>query len=134
MKQRRTFEELLSVVAALRAPDGCPWDRQQTHESLIPYMKEELEETIEGIGIYTRTQDADNLCEELGDMLFHILMHSQIASEEGVFDIHDVIDGVCEKMIRRHPHVFGEKRTVTDSEALASWEELKKAEKEAKKP
>jgi MazG family protein len=134
MKQRRTFEELLSVVAALRAPDGCPWDRQQTHESLIPYMKEELEETIEGIGIYTRTQDADNLCEELGDMLFHILMHSQIASEEGAFDIHDVIDGVCEKMIRRHPHVFGEKRTVTDSEALASWEELKKAEKEAKKP
>jgi uncharacterized protein YabN with tetrapyrrole methylase and pyrophosphatase domain len=95
-------------------------------------MREELEETIEGIGIYTRTQDADNLCEELGDMLFHILMHSQIASEEGLFDIYDVIDGVCEKMIRRHPHVFGEKKAVTDSEAPMSWEELKKAEKEGK--
>ena len=102
------LEDLQKVVAALRAPDGCPWDREQTHESLKPCCVEEASEVVSGINILKETGNADNLKEELGDLLLQVVMHAQIAEEEGLFTMEDVIGGITEKMVRRHPHVFGE--------------------------
>jgi len=127
-----TFEKLRDIIRKLRAPDGCPWDRAQTHESLIPCLKEESEEVIEGIQILKDTQDGDNLCEELGDVLLQVMLHSQIAEEEGLFTVDDVMEGLCRKMIRRHPHVFGDKKAGDPEEAVKTWEEIKKMEKEGK--
>lgn len=124
-----TFEELLSVIAELRSEHGCPWDRAQTFESLKPCLLEESGEVLQAID----NQDMENLCEELGDVLLQVVMQSQIASEKGLFTIDDVVDGVCEKMIRRHPHVFGDAKALTPEESLALWNEIKKQEK-AKKP
>jgi tetrapyrrole methylase family protein / MazG family protein len=112
-----TFKELRDIIRKLRAPDGCPWDLAQTHESLIPCLKEESAEVIEGIQILKDTQDGDNLCEELGDVLLQVMLHSQIAEEEGLFTVDDVIEGLCRKMIRRHPHVFGDKKAGSPAEA-----------------
>ena len=123
-----TFEELIEVTAKLRAPEGCPWDREQTHESLKPCLTEECEEVIQAID----NKDDENLCEELGDVLLQVLMHSQIAEEEGRFTIDDVINEIARKMIRRHPHVFGDGHADTSAEVLLNWEEIKKAEKAAK--
>lgn len=103
------MEELLETVAKLRAPDGCPWDRVQTHESLKAACVEEAAEVVSGINILSKTGRAQALKEELGDLLLQVVMHAQIAEEEGLFTMEDVIQGVNEKMIRRHPHVFGEK-------------------------
>lgn len=133
MSEKYTFEELESIIKKLRSPKGCPWDREQTHESLIPCMQEEANEVVEGIHILTDTGDADNLCEELGDVLLQVLMHSQIAEEEGLFTLEDVIDGISRKMVRRHPHVFGNSSADTSSEALLTWEEIKRQEKEEKR-
>lgn len=128
------FEKLKQVIAQLRAPDGCPWDREQTHASLKPACIEEAAEVVCGINIYEETGNADNLKEELGDLLLQVVMHGQIAEEEGLFTMDDVIRGVREKMIRRHPHVFGE-TTVNDSgEVLVKWEEIKQQEKMGKEP
>lgn len=124
-----SFEELVSVVARLRSENGCPWDREQTFESLRPRLLEEAGEVVRAVD----SGDRENLCEELGDLLFHVLIYSQIAAESGAFRLEDVIDGVCEKMIRRHPHVFGEPRALTPEESLKLWNEIKKQEK-AKKP
>jgi len=124
-----TFDELVSVIAELRSDHGCPWDREQTFESLKPCLLEESDEVIQAID----NQDMENLCEELGDVLLQVLMHSQIASEQGMFTIDDVVDGVCEKMIRRHPHVFGDVEIHSPAESLALWNEIKKQEK-SKKP
>lgn len=124
-----TFDELVSVIAELRSDHGCPWDREQTFESLKPCLLEESDEVIQAID----NQDMENLCEELGDVLLQVLMHSQIASEQGMFTIDDVVDGVCEKMIRRHPHVFGDVEIHSPEESLALWNEIKKQEK-SKKP
>ena len=126
------FDELCSVVARLRAEDGCKWDRAQTHESLKAPCIEEAAEVVCGINILTETGDADNLKEELGDLLLQVVMHARIAEEEGLFTIGDVIDGISEKMIRRHPHVFGGRKADTPEEALASWNESKKKEKAGK--
>ena len=126
------FEELQTIMARLRAPDGCPWDREQTHFSLKAACIEEAAEVICGINILEDTGDADNLIEELGDLLLQVVMHAQIAEEEGLFTMDDVIQGISEKMIRRHPHVFGEE-TVSDSgEALDKWGDIKKKEKAGK--
>lgn len=133
MSEKYTFEELESIIKKLRSPKGCPWDREQTHESLIPCMQEEANEVVEGIHILTDTGDADNLCEELGDVLLQVLMHSQIAEEDGLFTLEDVIDGISRKMVRRHPHVFGNSSADTSSEALLTWEEIKRQEKEEKR-
>ena len=100
------FEEFQKVIARLRAPDGCPWDREQSHESLKPACIEEAAEVLCGINILTETGNPDNLKEELGDLLLQIVMHAQIAEEEGLFTMDDVVRGVREKMIRRHPHVL----------------------------
>lgn len=123
------FDELKSIIAKLRAEDGCPWDREQTHMSLKAPCIEEAAEVIAGINILDKTGNAENLKEELGDLLLQVMMHSCIAEEEGLFTTEDVIKGITEKMIRRHPHVFGDV-TVSDSgEVLRNWEEIKKQEK-----
>ena len=120
-----TFEEFIEVVAKLRSEEGCPWDREQTHESLKKCLADESQEVFDAID----NGDMENLCEELGDVLLQVVMHSQIAAEHGVFTIDHVIDGVCEKMIRRHPHVFGDVKASTPEESLALWNEIKRLEK-----
>ena len=102
------MEELMQTVARLRAPQGCPWDRAQTHESLKAACVEEAAEVVSGINILSETGRAQSLMEELGDLLLQVVMHAQIAEEEGLFTMEDVIRGINRKMIRRHPHVFGE--------------------------
>ncbi len=123
------FDELRSVIDRLRAPDGCPWDREQTHMSLKAACLEEAAEVIAGINILDRTGNAENLKEELGDLLLQVMMHSCIAEEEGLFTIEDVVKGITEKMVRRHPHVFGDVSVSDSGEVLRNWEEIKKLEK-----
>lgn len=125
------FEEFRQVVAALRGENGCPWDKAQTMESLKPCMVNEMTEALAGIDLFHQTNDAGNLCEELGDVLLQVVLLAQIAEEEGLFGIEDVIDGISRKMIRRHPHVFGgENGEVQEQEVPGRWEEIKKAEKQ----
>ena len=124
-KERYTLNDLVDVVSRLRGEDGCPWDRKQTHETLIPCMEEECAEAVDAI----RKQDMENLQEELGDVLLQVVMHAQIGAEEGNFEIGDVIDGVCRKMIRRHPHVFGNAVFSSEEEQKKYWNEIKEMEK-----
>ena len=128
MEKRYTYQELLEIVAELRSDHGCPWDRKQTHESMIKCLREESEEVIEAI----ENQDDENLCEELGDVMLQVLMHSQIATEEGRFTIEDVVDMLAQKLVRRHPHVFGSQKALTAEEGLASWNAIKAQEKALK--
>lgn len=117
-------DEFLKVVKQIRKE--CPWDSVQTHESLKPYLREETEEVLQGVDRLIQQKDAGNLCEELGDVLFQIVLHSVIAEEEGIFTLEDVVMGVMNKMKYRHPKVFSPE----DKEAVAlSWEELKRREK-----
>ena len=126
----KEMERLLEVVEKLRAPDGCPWDREQTHSSLKAACVEEAAEVVCGINILEKTGSAENLKEELGDLLLQVVMHAQIAKEEGLFDLEDVAKAISDKMVRRHPHVFGEEvRDITTGEVLLNWEEIKKQEK-----
>ena len=125
-----SFDELKEVVRRLRAEDGCPWDREQTHGSLKAPVIEEVAEVICGINIYEQTGNAENLKEELGDLLLQAVMQAQIAEEEGIFTLDDVVHGITEKMIRRHPHVFGNANVKDAEEVLVNWEEIKKKEKE----
>ncbi len=129
MSKEYSFNEFVDIIRKLRAPDGCPWDREQTHASLRSCLIEEAYEVAEGIDIYEKTKDYENLCEELGDLLLQVIMHSVIAEEEQHFTIEDVISGISEKMIRRHPHVFGDATAETSQEVLRNWEEIKKEEK-----
>ncbi len=122
-----SFEALQEVIARLRAPDGCPWDRKQTHRSLRPYL---LEETYEVLDALDR-EDPEALKEELGDLLLQILMHTQIATEEGEFTMPDVLRTIHRKMVRRHPHVFGDVHVDSAEEVLRNWEQIK--QQEAKK-
>lgn len=127
-----SFDELKEVVRRLRAEDGCPWDREQTHGSLKAPVIEEAAEVICGINIYEQTGNAENLKEELGDLLLQVIMQAQIAEEEGIFSLDDVVQGITEKMIRRHPHVFGNANVRDAEEVLVNWEEIKKKEKAGK--
>jgi tetrapyrrole methylase family protein / MazG family protein len=122
------FEKLVAVQARLRAPDGCPWDREQTHASLRTYLIEEAYEVLEAM----ESGDDAKFAEEMGDLLLQIVFHSQIAKEEGRFTVADVIREVHDKMVRRHPHVFGEKRAKDAAEVLKNWEQLKKEERAAR--
>lgn len=122
------FDEFVKTIAMLRGENGCPWDIKQTHESLKECLVEETGEVIEAID----KKDDENLCEELGDVLLQVVMHAQIAAEEGRFTIEDVVRGVNEKMIRRHPHVFGDAKVESVEEGLSLWEQIKKQEKEGK--
>ncbi len=126
------FEELENIIARLRAPDGCPWDREQTHSSLKAACIEEAAEVVCGINILEDIGNSDNLKEELGDLLLLIVMHAQIAEEEGLFTMDDVIQGISDKMIRRHPHVFGEETAADSGEVLDKWNAIKKQEKTGK--
>lgn len=129
MKEKNyTLNDLMELVAALRAKDGCPWDQAQTHGSMKSCMLNEAKELVEGIDRYESTGDAENMCEELGDVLFQVAFHSQIAKEEGIFTIEDVLENICKKMIRRHPHVFGEQK----GGPIPNWEEIKKQERKLK--
>ncbi|MGI6007545.1 MAG: nucleoside triphosphate pyrophosphohydrolase [Ruminococcus sp.] len=129
MEKAYTFEDLVRIVAALRGEDGCPWDRRQTHGSLRTCMVEEAYEVVDGIRILEESGSWDNLCEELGDVLLQVVMHSQIAEEEKLFTLEDVVQGISEKMVRRHPHVFGNKEAIEAGQVPASWEEIKRQEK-----
>lgn len=124
----KAFDTFVKTIADLRGENGCPWDIKQTHESLKECLVEETNEVLEAID----KQDEDNLCEELGDVLLQVVMHAQIAAEEGRFTIEDVIQGVNEKMIRRHPHVFGDAKVESVEEGLSLWEQIKQEEKASK--
>ena len=128
MDKAYTFKDLTDITAKLRSENGCTWDRAQTHESLIPCLMEESGEVRDAIV----NKDDENLCEELGDLLFQVMIHSQIAAERGAFTVDDVVQGMCEKMVRRHPHVFGDRKVNSPEEALALWQEIKKREKSEK--
>jgi MazG family protein len=119
------FAKLCGIVAKLRAPDGCPWDREQTNDSLLPALIEEVYETAEA----ARAQDDAHFREELGDLLLLIVMHAQIASEAGRFNIEEVVDNVSDKLIRRHPHVFGTSDARDSGAVLKQWEAIKREEK-----
>ncbi len=123
------FSELVKIVAKLRSPEGCPWDRKQDRESLKPYLVEEFYEVIDAI----EDNDADGTCEELGDLLFQIVLQSQLSKEEGTFDINDVVNGIASKMVRRHPHVFGDNKLKTSEDVTEWWDEHKKKEGKNKK-
>src|SRR5215467_13156861 len=121
------FENLVAVQARLRAPKGCPWDREQTHQTLRTYLLEEAYEVLEALD---KGNDA-KFAEEMGDLLLQIVFHSQIASEEGRFTVADVIREIHDKMIRRHPHVFGKTRAKDAKEVLRNWEQIKAGERRA---
>jgi XTP/dITP diphosphohydrolase/tetrapyrrole methylase family protein/MazG family protein len=122
---------LLATTARLRAPDGCPWDREQTHRTICDCLIEEVAELVQAID----RNDVANLREELGDLLFHVAMHAQMAAEAGQFTFDDVAREVNEKMVRRHPHVFGDGAKLGSSDAVVTqWEQIKLKEKSAKKP
>lgn len=126
------FQEFESIIRKLRAPDGCPWDSVQTHSSLKPCCIEEAAEVVCGINTLEATGDADNLKEELGDLLMQVVLHSVIAEEEGYFTLEDVIEGISAKMIRRHPKVFGVATFSDTGEELKNWEAIKQQEKKGK--
>jgi len=125
------FDELIKVMARLRAPGGCPWDAEQTYASLSQYLLEESYEAFDAIQEADATGDTTNLREELGDVLLQVVFHSTIAAEKGDFTIDDVTTGVTEKLILRHPHVFGERELATAADVLDNWDELKKAQQAA---
>jgi tetrapyrrole methylase family protein/MazG family protein len=121
-----TIQDLLEIMKALRGEHGCPWDKAQTHKTLRPYVIEEAYEVIDAID----RGDMDDLVEELGDLLLQVVFHSNLGEECGNFDFKDVIDCVCEKMVRRHPHIFGSVEVKNAGEVLRNWEDIKRSEKE----
>lgn len=116
---------LQKVVHDLRSPGGCPWDREQTHKSLLPNLIEEAYEVLEAI----QNDDAEHMCEELGDLLLQVVLHGEIASETGAFDLDRIAHGIAEKLIRRHPHVYGDSEVADTAGVLAQWDEIKQTEK-----
>jgi tetrapyrrole methylase family protein/MazG family protein len=125
-RETRSYEALRDVVARLRAPDGCPWDREQTHASLRPYVIEEAYEVLAVLD----SGSVDKLPEELGDLLLQVVLHSQLAEEAGEFEMADVLEGLAQKLIRRHPHVFGDVELETAGQVVAQWDEIKKTERD----
>lgn len=121
-KERYTVDDLVKIVAILRSPEGCPWDKVQTHESIRSNMLEEAYEAIEAIN----QQDTAHLKEELGDVLLQVAFHSQMEAERSTFSFEDVADGVCRKMLTRHPHVFGELTAADPAQALKTWDAVKR--------
>jgi tetrapyrrole methylase family protein/MazG family protein len=122
-----SFDNLVDIIARLRSPDGCPWDRAQTHLSVKNNLLEETYEVVEAID----AQDMDGLCEELGDLLMQILFHAQLAGENGSFAIDDVVTGINSKLVRRHPHVFGDAHAEDAAEVLTGWNAIKAEEGKA---
>lgn len=124
-KDRYSFEDLLSIVKILRGENGCPWDRKQDHHSMRQNMIEEAYEVAEAID----AESDEMMKEELGDVLLQVVFHSQIAQEDGRFDIDDVSDGICKKLVERHPHVFGEIKVNSTDEVLSNWDKIKQESK-----
>ena len=124
-KEKYNFNDLLRIMEILRAPDGCMWDREQDHQSIRRNFIEETYEVCEAID----EQDTEHLKEELGDVLLQVVFHTQMEKEKGVFDIEDVADGICKKLIYRHPHIFGTVEVGSSEEILRNWDELKRKEK-----
>lgn len=123
--KERQIDRLRAILHRLRAPGGCPWDAEQTHESLVPNLIEEAYETVDAI----RRDDIPHLREELGDLLLQVVFHSELASERGDFDLDEIARGISEKLIRRHPHVFGASGADDTESVLRQWDEIKRAEK-----
>lgn len=128
IKSKYNFDDLIRIVRVLRAPGGCPWDREQTHKSIRANFIEETYEAIEAID----TEDLELLKEELGDVMLQVAMHAEMEHEQGTFDINDVIDGVCKKLVVRHPHVFGDLSADNTNEALSNWDAVKMQTKSQK--
>ena len=124
-RSRYNMDDLVQVVTRLRAPDGCPWDREQTHESILPDLLEESYEYIQAV----REEDIDHMYDELGDVLLQVAMQSEIAREHGEFELTDVTSAICGKMIERHPHVFGQVKADTSEQVLENWEALKRQQR-----
>ncbi len=122
---KKSFRDLCDIIARLRAPDGCPWDREQTHQSLKKHMIEEAYEAAETFD----GSDGMKMADELGDVLLQVVLHAQIGAEAGEFTIDDVTDAVCRKMIVRHPHIFGDKHFDTSEKVLDEWEAIKRKER-----
>jgi tetrapyrrole methylase family protein/MazG family protein len=127
-KNLNSFLSLLEIVTALRGPDGCPWDKEQTHRSLTPFAIEEAHELAEAM----ESGNEGEMISELGDLLLQIILHAEIGRQEGRFDVGDVICSISEKMVRRHPHVFSDTKVADSNEVLANWSEIKAKEKVAK--
>lgn len=127
-EDKKDFNDLLDIMSILRSQEGCPWDREQTHESLKNYVVEEAYEVVEAI----EENDYDKIVEELGDVLFQVVFHAEIGREDGYFNIGDVIAAICNKMINRHPHVFGDGQAANSKEVLEKWDEIKNKEKNMK--
>ena len=125
-KEKELFSELISIAARLRGPDGCLWDKKQTLDSMVKNIIEEAHEAKEAV----QNKDYMNLCEELGDVLMDVLLTIQIAREADLFDFEQVLNGVREKFVRRHPHVFGDVQVNSAEEALSVWKKMKEKEKE----
>ena len=125
MKKRKAIDELLRIMARLRAPTGCPWDKEQTHSTLTQYAIEEAHELADAID----RNDKSAIIEELGDLLLQVILHSEIARQEGSFTLADVISGITQKMVRRHPHVFGDVKVKDSQEVLSQWSKIKEGEK-----
>ena len=124
-KEKYNVSDLLEIMKILREPDGCPWDREQTHKSIRRDLLEEAYEVADAIDL----DDKDALCEELGDLLLQVAFHSQISKDNGEFTFDDVADGICKKLILRHPHVFGDVEAETSEQVLDNWDAIKKEEK-----
>lgn len=129
MAKRTKFIELKRVFKALHGPKGCLWDKKQTHRSILKDLKEEVEEFVAAV----KKNHTREMQEELGDLLLHVMFHSQIASKKKKFDIEDVIDGLVKKLKRRHPHVFGSAKVKSADEIIANWHKIKRLEKKDKK-
>ena len=127
----RSLDELIAVMERLRAPGGCPWDREQTYASLAQYLLEETYETFDAIQDADQTGDVTNLREELGDLLLQVIFHATIGKEKGDFTIDDVADGITQKLILRHPHVFGDAKIESAEAVLDNWDKLKADERKA---
>jgi tetrapyrrole methylase family protein/MazG family protein len=127
-KTSKLFVDLVNIVEKLRSPEGCPWDKEQTHESLLPYFLEEVYEVIESVEL----KDWETLKEELGDVLLHILLQAKIADETNKFNISDSLEGINNKLVNRHPHVFGDDNIDASGEAKQNWEDIKHVEKKRK--
>jgi tetrapyrrole methylase family protein / MazG family protein len=125
MTRRPTFDDLVATMARLRGPGGCPWDREQTHRSLRPYLLEETYEALDAIDSGSPQQ----LCQELGDLLLQVVFHAQMAKDAGAFTIDDVVAGLVDKLVRRHPHVFGDVTVEGSGEVLANWASIKAQER-----
>lgn len=127
-KTLNQFESLVQVITDLRGPNGCPWDKEQTHETLTPYAIEEVHELVEAI----ESKDDAHTCEELGDVLFQVVLHAELARQRGAFTIAEVIESITSKIVRRHPHVFSDEKVNGTEDVLKNWDEIKKKEKSGK--